>query len=123
MALAETDGFADNVKGQPILRSPHSVHMTMLARSGVPGFTLWELALVAWFMALMNAHVVARRRGELEWATFFLWLPWYELAILIDASFDVALAGPRLGVWFWSSFVFGIASTMVYRGYLATFVS
>jgi hypothetical protein len=120
MALAEADGFADNVKGQPILRSPHNVHMTVLARSGVPGLALWALAQVAWFTALMNAHIVARRRGETQWANLFLWVACYGLAILIDASFDVALEGPMLGIWFWSLFGFGIASTMVYRAYLGT---
>jgi O-antigen ligase/polysaccharide polymerase Wzy-like membrane protein len=118
IALSETDGFTDNEKGKPATRSPHNIHMTVLARSGVPGLALWVLALVAWFTALMNAHIVARRRGETQWANLFLWVACYELAILIDASFDVALEGPMLGVWFWSLFGFGIASTMVYRACL-----
>jgi hypothetical protein len=120
IALAEADGFADNVRGQPILRSPHNIHMTVLARSGVPGLVLWVLMQVAWFTALMNAHIVARRRGEAQWANLFLWVGCYGLAILIDASFDVALEGPMLGIWFWSLFGFGIASTMVYRACLGT---
>ena len=119
-SLADADGFADNMKGLPTLRSPHSVHMTMLARSGVPGLALWVLVLVAWFTALMNAQIVARRRGERQWANLFLWISCYLLAIVIDASFDVALEGPMLGIWFWSLFGFGIASTMVYRAYLET---
>ena len=39
---------------------------------------------------------------------------------MIDASFDVALEGPMLGIWFWSLFGLGIASTMVYRARLGT---
>jgi hypothetical protein len=120
MALFQADGFADDVKGQPVLRSPHNIHMTVLARSGVPGLTLWVVTLVAWFTALMNAHIVARRRGENQWANLFLWVGCYALGILIDASFDVALEGPMLGIWFWSLFGFGIASVMVYRACLDT---
>jgi hypothetical protein len=120
IALAEADGVFDNEKGKPPTRSPHSIHMTVLARSGVPGLALWVLAQVAWFTALMNAYIVARRRGDTQWANLFLWVACYGLAILIDASFDVALEGPMVGIWFWSLFGFGIASTMVYRACLDT---
>ena len=120
IALAEADGFVGTEKDAPILRSPHNAHMTVLARSGVPGLALWVLAQVAWFAALMNAQIVARRRGETQWANLFLWVACYGLAILIDASFDVALEGPMVGIWFWSLFGFGIASIMVYRACLGT---
>ncbi|MBV9982350.1 O-antigen ligase family protein [Bradyrhizobium sp.] len=115
ISLAEADGFADHVAGQAILRSPHNAHMTMLARSGVPGLALWVLTGVAWFTGLLHAQIVARCRGDTQWANLFLWVACYALAIVIDASFDVALEGPMLGIWFWSLFGLGIASTMVYR--------
>jgi hypothetical protein len=51
----------------------------------------------------------------MQWAHLVLWVACYGLAIVIDASFDVAIEGPMLGIWFWSLFGFGIASTMVYR--------
>jgi hypothetical protein len=120
--LAEADGVVEpgnNGKSlnQPVLRSPHSAHMTMLARSGVPGLVLWVLTGVAWFTGLMHAHFVARGRGDTQWANLFLWIACYGLAIVIDASFDVALEGPMLGIWFWSLFGLGIASTMIYRAH------
>jgi O-Antigen ligase len=120
LALAETDGFVGTEKDAPILRSPHNVHMTMLARSGVPGLALWILVQVAWFMALMNAQIVARRRGETQWANLFLWVACYGLAIVIDSSFDVAIEGPMVGIWYWSLFGLGIASIMAYRACLGT---
>lgn len=120
MALGETDGIVGAEMDTPILRSPHNIHMTMLARSGVPGLAVWMLVQVAWFTALMNAQVVARRRGETQWANLFLWVACYGLAILIDSSFDVAIEGPMVGIWYWSLFGFGIASIMVYRACLAT---
>jgi hypothetical protein len=116
MSLAETDGFVVGVeRGGPILRSPHNAHYTLLARAGVPGLALWLAVLAAWFIALLRAMLTARRNGDVRWANLFLWTGCYVLAIVIDASFDVALEGPMLGIWFWSLFGFGIASTMIYR--------
>ena len=47
--LAEADGFVVGLeRGGPTVRSPHSVHMTYLARGGVPGLALWLLTIGAW---------------------------------------------------------------------------
>ena len=107
------------MKGLPTLRSPHSVNIDHVGSLRRPRPGAWVLVLVAWFTALMNAQIVARRRGERQWANIFLWISCYLLAIVIDASFDVALEGPMLGIWFWSLFGFR-ASAMVYRAYLET---
>ena len=116
--LAEADGFVINAeKNAPLVRSPHNAHLTVLARSGVPGLALWVVTGVAWFGSLMYAMTVARLRGDTQWANLFLWIACYWLAIVIDASFDVALEGPMLGIWFWSLFGLGIASTMIYRAH------
>ena len=118
-SLAEIDGFVvGEESGGPPLRSPHNAHMTMLARSGVPGLALWAAACLAWFAMLGHAMLVARRRNEPGWAGLFIWVSCYLAAILIDASFDVALEGPMLGIWFWCLFGFGIGSVMVYRASL-----
>ena len=111
--LAQADGF---VVGDGTVRAPHSVHMTMLARSGVPGLVLWGLTLVGVFYTLLSNMVVARRRSDHTWANLFLFFACYLAAIIIDASFDVALEGPMLGIWFWVLFGLGVGSTMVYRG-------
>jgi hypothetical protein len=37
------------------------------------------------------------------------------MAMLINASFDVALEGPMQGIWFWCLFGFGLGCVMVYR--------
>jgi hypothetical protein len=119
--LSESDGFADGETGgsarpgQPPTRSPHNVHMTILARSGVPGFVLWCSVLTGWYIALTNAFLLARRRGEDEWARLFIFIACYGLAFLINASFDVALEGPMQGIWFWCLFGFGLGAAMIYR--------
>jgi hypothetical protein len=116
MGLAEADGFVVGLEtGGPIVRSPHNVHLTMLARMGVPGFFLWISTLLAWFAMLSHGLLRARLRADTEWAKIFVWIICYSMAMLIDASFDVALEGPMLGIWFWSLFGFGIGASMIYR--------
>jgi hypothetical protein len=114
--LADADGFRDgDHPDAPALRSPHNVHMTLLARAGVPGAVLWVSLTVSWFWMLLVALLTARRRGQIEWAGLFLFIGSYVMAALINATFDVALEGPMQGVWFWSLLGLGIGSVMVYR--------
>jgi hypothetical protein len=116
--LAVADGFKDAESkqlGQPPTRSPHNVHMTILARAGVPGLILWTLLLVSWLGLIMKAMLTARRRRQKHWADLFLFIACYFAAIFITASFDVVLERPMLGIWFWSLFGFGLGSVMIYR--------
>lgn len=114
--LAEADGFVVGTEaGGPPLRSPHNGHLTILARYGVPGLVLWTMTITAWFGILFASIIAARRRGHLWFANLFLWVACYGASILIDASVDVALEGPMLGIWFWCLVGFGTASTMIYR--------
>jgi hypothetical protein len=113
--LADADGFAGTDESLAPLRSPHNVHMTLLARSGVPGVVLWSLLLLSWAGMLLKAMFVARGRGHAQWANLFLWVLCYATSIVINATFDVTLEGPMQGIWFWSLFGFGIGSVMIYR--------
>jgi hypothetical protein len=112
--LAEADGFTGGEAGAP-LRSPHNVHMTLLARAGVPGVLLWWSLLICWAGFLLKAMFAARVRGHRQWANLFLWVVCYGASVVINASFDVALEGPVQGIWFWCLFGLGIGSVMVYR--------
>ena len=114
--LAETDDFVvgDDPTAPP-LRSPHSCHLTILARTGVPGFALWFLTLGTWSAMLLMNMVRARLAGDKVWADFFVLIFCYALAFMIDASFDVALEGPVSGIWFWCLLGVGIGATMIYR--------
>ncbi|HJU31503.1 MAG TPA: O-antigen ligase family protein [Hyphomicrobiaceae bacterium] len=116
MSLAEADGFVVGKEfGTPLVRVPHNAHLTMLARSGVPGLALWAITGLLWFGMLARSLMLARRHGDDWWANLFIWIGCYALAVVIDASFDVALEGPMVGIWFWCLFGFGIASSMIYR--------
>ena len=68
--------------------------MTLLARAGVPGLALFTMILISWSSLMMKAHYMARHRGHTQWANLFVLIICYEMSILIDASFDVALEGP-----------------------------
>ena len=60
--LAKADGFAVD----DALRSPHNGHLTILARTGIPGLTLWiglHLAWVAVDPACMAHGTSSRPRG------------------------------------------------------------
>lgn len=113
--LSESDGFiVSEGKGAPPLRSPHNGHMTILARSGVPGLFLWAATLTVWFVTLGISFMRARQRNDMVWANFFLFIASYVAGIIIDATFDVALEGPILGIWFWSLIGIGVGATMIY---------
>lgn len=116
MGLAEADGFVVGLeRGGPVVRSPHNAHLTMLARTGVPGITLWTLAIITWFGMMGRNFILAHRMHEPQWANILLWISCYLASIVIDASFDVAIEGPMLGIWFWSLFGLGIAASMIFQ--------
>jgi hypothetical protein len=113
--LADADGFWDGAHPDAApTRSPHSAHMTVLARAGVPGLVLWIAVIVSWLALMTKTMFEARRRHQFQIANLFLVVICYILAILINASFDVALEGPMQGILFWCLFGFGLGCAMVY---------
>lgn len=111
--LATADGY--QVLQDDALRSPHNSHLTILARSGVPGFTLWVVLQFSFLIAMLRAYFKAMRFGHEWWARFNLWILAYWLACMVNMSFDVFLEGPQGGIWFWSLFGIGMALLFVQR--------
>ncbi len=104
--LAVADGFENQLF--PGLRSPHNVFMTILARSGVPGFVLWCLFLLSLCVKLIWGIFRSMRANLTLEAYVLMWLLASLLAFLFNASFDVFLEGPMGGIWFWSLAGFAI---------------
>jgi len=118
--IADTDGYQTSGPDEAPLRSPHSAHMTILARGGVPEFVLWLSALGAWLGAVIRQMMEARRRRDGWWANVFAFLLIYWTAILVASSFDVVLEGPVMGIWFWTIHGIGLATVILHRHRVAT---
>src|SRR5205823_3428657 len=111
--LATDDGF--QVSQDESLRSPHNIHMNVLARMGVPGLFFWGFMHLTWLYGIVDAYLRSRRRGHQNWCGLFLFLFAYYLAFMINGSFDVFIEGPMGGVWFWTIYGTGVGALWVYR--------
>ena len=104
--LADDDGFQ---LSSGTLRSPHNGHVTVLARTGVPGIILWGALQIGYGVSLVASGRRARRRGDERWSRLTFWVLAYWMAALVNSSFDVYLEGPQGGIWFWCVFGLGLA--------------
>ncbi|MFC5849697.1 O-antigen ligase family protein [Deinococcus petrolearius] len=111
--LADADGYQLD---DGALRSPHNGHMTILARSGVPGLLAWALLQLTFALSLLRAYRRAARAGQALWARLNLWVLAYWTAFMVNTTFDVYLEGPQGGIWFWCLFGFGLALLLAQRG-------
>lgn len=111
--IADDDGY--QVLSDNSLRNPHDVHMTFLARSGVPGASLWALAQATWAIGMIAAFLRARYVGRDAWAALFFFLFCYWSALLLNGSFDVFIEGPPGGIWFWTVYGTGLGAMCIYR--------
>ena len=107
--LAADDGFV-TVGGAN--RSPHNGHLTVLARSGVPGLILWIVLHTTILIALLRRYIQAITAGLTLLANVNLWLMTYWTAFMVNMSFDVYLEGPQGGIWFWSLIGYVVALTL-----------
>ncbi len=110
--LAVDDGFQGSTKS---LRTPHSSHLTILARSGVPGFFLWILLQLNWGWNILKQYFQSKHKGYLKWSKIFLFLLCYWTSAIINSSFDVYIEGPQGGIWFWTIFGIGLAAIYIYK--------
>ena len=111
--LADDDGFRLDQDGT--LRSPHSVHMTFLARAGLPGFALWAVAQLVFGIGIIDRLVRAYREGDRLWQNVFILIFCYWGALLLNASFDVFIEGPMGGIWFWCVYGIGLSAMWVHE--------
>lgn len=105
--------LADGDFGPEDLRSPHNASMTVLARSGVPGFVLWLAVVIGWFINCLIGWYHAYIKNDRAWMGLWAFLIAYALAIHVNAFFDVFLEGPMGGIWYWSIFGTGIAARII----------
>jgi hypothetical protein len=92
------------------LRSPHSSHMTILARMGVPGILVWSLLQVAFGFAMFLAVYRSFGGNDHRLTAGLIVIFVYWIAMVLNSSFDVYLEGPQGGIWFWAVFGLGLAA-------------
>ena len=105
----------DGIKNNAFNRNPHSAHMGILARTGVPGAVLWVLLQSSFGLTMLATYLRARRAGQEWWARLDLWILAYWFAFITDMSFAVYLEGPHGGIWFWSIIGLGLAVLLAQR--------
>ncbi len=111
--IAEEVGHHRDTSG-PDLRSPHSILMTVLARSGVPGALIWLLLQGVFVLSMLRLYWRSRTRGALAdpVARLSLWVLLFWSASMFNALFDVYHEGPQGGLWFWA--VVGVGLTVLH---------
>ena len=113
--LADDDGFRLDEDGT--LRSPHSVHMTFLARAGLPGVAIWIATQLVFGLGILDRLVRAWREGDRLWQNVFIFIGCYWGGFVLNASFDVFLEGPMGGIWFWSLYGAGLGAMWVHANH------
>jgi len=91
------------------LRNPHSSHLDVLARTGIPGFLLWVLLWLTWWSRAAVLAVRQRRAGSWAHRNLTVWFSAAVTGYLITAVFDPAIEGPHAGIWMWSLVGLGAA--------------
>jgi hypothetical protein len=109
------DEYGYQVQADHSLRSPHSAHMTVLARMGAPGLALWIILQLTWAWGIVRSYWISRQAGDPRWQGVFFFLGIYWFAFLLNASFDVYLEGPMGGIWFWTVYGVGAAAMWIYE--------
>jgi hypothetical protein len=110
------DGFGTNIpaeygysldSGANSVRSPHSTHLAVLARMGVPGALLWIGVQLGFFVSMMRA--ISRTRDK-SYTSVLIWLLAIWMAAIVNTSFETALEGPHGAIPFWCTYGAGIAT-------------
>jgi O-antigen ligase len=89
MSLAQSD---DIIMTEDDVRSPHSFHLTIMARYGIPLFLLW----LYWIFLLIKP--LFKRKLSLKEHAITCIL----ISFIVNASFDVFLEGPMGAFPFWT---------------------
>src|SRR5205814_7033436 len=87
---APLDFHPGDVNSAPT-RSPHNFLLTLFARTGVIGLTLWLVAIGCWLRAVFAAYRAATTAGLGRQSDYVMWLVTYPLALIIVALFGVVL--------------------------------
>ena len=108
-------GNTNNDNSTQPLRNVHNSHLTILARTGFPGFGLWLLLWLTYGVQLVRW--IRRQGGNVRDPTVAAGA-WYLAvvpAFLIGAYFDPSLEGPHAGIWLFTLVGLGAAHSRIRR--------
>ncbi|ALF54786.1 O-antigen polymerase [Nostoc piscinale CENA21] len=103
--------------GNGAVRSPHNGHITVLSRTGIPGFVLWLIIQLGWAGSILSKYLQCRKKGQTKWSGIFLTLLTYWVASMTVTSFEVIIEGPTGGIWLWTMYGIGLAAMQIYKRY------
>jgi len=112
--LAGKYGFYAGAETGPELRNPHNSHLSVLARMGLIGTSLWVALWAVWYVYLWRARKRLSQLGESQKAAVLSWCMVGAMAALINGFFDPSLEGPQAAVWLWS--IYGLGSVVATEG-------
>lgn len=115
-------GFATNIaelydipQADLGLRNAHNSHLTILARMGWIGASLWLSVWALWFVETNKAWRRLRSAGWERLAGLASWAIVAVTAIQFNAIFDPTLEGPQVAFWLWSFCGLGLFLIVVSR--------
>jgi hypothetical protein len=86
----------------PPLRSAHNSHLTVLARTGLPGLALWVLIWLVWIRHIVRHGLPSRRDRWAARARLSALMLAAVIGYLVNTYFDPSLDGPKGAIWIWS---------------------
>jgi O-antigen ligase len=89
------------------LRSAHHSHLTILARTGLPGFGLWVLIWLVWIQNMVRWGLRGARNGWSASAALSALVLAAVVGYLVNTYFDPAVDGPKGAIWIWSLMALG----------------
>jgi hypothetical protein len=111
--IVDDAGFS--LDTDPPTRSPENAHITVLARSGVPGLLLWVVLQLTWAVGILRVVFFARRTGRRRATGLLTFLLAYWMEYMVHAATGTVLEGPYGGIPFWTIFGIGVAAVRMVR--------
>lgn len=116
--LIDGSGFGPNLATQVgvfdaggALRNPHNSYLSILARMGLVGLSLWIALWLGWYWRLIAGCRRLARQGLYTRRQVAILCLTITTATLVSTFFDPQLEGPQMAALLWTTFGVGVAVT------------
>lgn len=92
-------------------KSPHSIEITLLARTGVTGLLLWIIMNLSFFLYLFRGIRIAADAKLADRRNILIWIAAFQIAIVAASSVGVLLESPFMAIPYFFFMGFGLALT------------